>query len=524
VGLVARAAIAAGPTSATVVAWRYRGVLRATVIGKATFAFAVDAAAVRTAPQPIFREDVSFDDHPARSTRFGSDLVPHLPRPEVHFTGHAHAAGGRPVELMLVRLGLFAGNDVVLDKTLRVRKPGGFTKVPLTYEQAFGGIGVRENVFGRDAAAGPTVIDPIDETHPASYAPIGRAWSARRALLGTTQRKAIDGSPMALPDDFTFDYFQAAPPDQRIAALRGDEWLVLDGVHPEHPRLRTRLPGPRGLALVHGLSSWGVAEGQPLHLHPDTLRIDGDEQRLTLTFRGIFPVQSEEALAGMRVVVGIGLPDEVIAWPVDLADRAGPSEQERDPESNASLATTVTLGEKLEASGRTTLSGRMDGGLASTLAVDPMHAAVLREPLPFQAPPAGVGTLGRFGIADAPTQAPSDDPSSPDTSAPSTLPAVPQSSRLPFAHGDQVAGSASKPPLEPAPKPAPARSHPLASTLAAEERPKAPQRREIVADEAPAKRPSEPPPVMETAKPPPPPRGPAAATIKKDGNERYWKR
>ena len=315
-------AMAAGATSVAAIAWRYGSALRVTVIAKATFAFARDAAMARGEAQPIFREDVHHGQSPMRSIRFSSDLAPYLHRGEAFFTGHAYAPGGGKTEAMSVRLGIFDEARPLIDKTLLVRQRGGFQKMPLVYEHAFGGIGWPDNPLGVGALAerqdaDPTVFDPADDKRLAGFGPIGQAWPARRRLLGTTPRKALalDSAIASIPEGFDWGYFQAATADQRLGFLRGDEWIVMDGLHPTLPRLRMRLPGARGLARVYGLTAFGVVEGQPLVLHADTLRIDGDELRCTLTFRGVFPVASEEALAAVRAVAGVELPGVPIAWP-----------------------------------------------------------------------------------------------------------------------------------------------------------------------------------------------------------------
>ncbi len=151
----------------------------------------------------------------------------------------------------------------------------------------------------------------------------------------------------------------------------------MDALHPSVPRLRARLPGARGLARVHGLSPWGVAEGQPLLLHADTLRIDGEEQRCTLTFRGAFPVPADEALAGLRVLAGVELPGEPIVWPaVEEIARAEP------PPATVRVApllgSTITLSEEDFIS----IEGE---ALDGTLALEPDQALGEHAPtLPFR--------------------------------------------------------------------------------------------------------------------------------------------
>jgi hypothetical protein len=307
-----------GATSVAALAWRYRGVLRVTVVAKATFAFVNDGIMPRLAAQPVFRAEVHHGNSPMKSPRFSADLAPHLEHAEIFFTGHAYAPGARPREEMRVRLGVFDGMDPILDKSLVVRQKGGFTEMPLMYERAYGGIGWPDNPYGVGARPGsgePTVLDPFDDKHLAGFGPIASACVARKKLLGSLPRRALDAPIIELPDSFDFGYFQAAPLDQRLPHLRGDEWIVLEGLHPTLPRARMQVPGARGIALVFGLSPWGVAEGQPLVLVPDTLRIDGDDKRVTLTFRGAFPVQADEALSRLRIAAGVESAGDPLVWP-----------------------------------------------------------------------------------------------------------------------------------------------------------------------------------------------------------------
>ncbi|WP_437608484.1 DUF2169 domain-containing protein [Sorangium sp. So ce834] len=313
-------------------AWRSRGELRITVIVKATFAFAADAEMPRVEPQKILHGEVHHGNNPARSVKLTSDLAPHLDQADVLFTGHAHAPPpGAPVHSLPVRLTISDEGEVLLDKELLVQDRAGFQRMPIVYERALRGESDHENFLGVQATGDPSdpeanILDPLHPARAAGFGPIARAWPARRRLLGATPRKALDAPIADIPDAFAWAYYQAAPPDQRTRTLRGGEWIELQGLHPTLPRLRTRLPEARGRARIHGLSAFGVSEGQPLDLHADTLRIDGDEQRCTLVFRGSFAVPDEAALAAAAIVAGVELPGEPLEWPERPADAgaAGP--------------------------------------------------------------------------------------------------------------------------------------------------------------------------------------------------------
>ena len=145
--------------------------------------------------------------------------------------------------------------------------------------------------------------------------------------LGAPDRSALDAAVVEIPDDFDWRYFQDAPPDQQIDALRGDEWIVLDGLHPTLPCVRTRLPSPAVSARVHGLVAPADEAGEPLALVADTLAIDGDRQACDILWRGSVAIPGgEPALAGLRILVGLHTPSgaatESPAPPADAADGA----------------------------------------------------------------------------------------------------------------------------------------------------------------------------------------------------------
>ncbi|MDI1482689.1 DUF2169 domain-containing protein [Polyangium sp. y55x31] len=290
---------------AAVVAFRTGGVLHASVITKATFAFAPDAPMPRVEPQPILREEVHHGDNPARSVRFTSDLVPYLARADVLFTGHGHAN--------TTRLEIRAGERVLLDKTLLLKDTRGSQPIPIVYERAFGGPDVPDNPLGIDEGE-PTILIPGDPRRPAGFGPIARAWPARKRLLGSNPRTALEGRIAEIAPGFDGAYFQAAPLDQQTDFLRGDEHIVLEGLHPSLPRLVTRLPGVRGVARIHGLAVFGIPEGQPMDLYIDTLRIDGDEQACTVVCRRWLMLPHENALEALRVVAGVEVAGQPIAW------------------------------------------------------------------------------------------------------------------------------------------------------------------------------------------------------------------
>jgi uncharacterized protein YjbI with pentapeptide repeats len=319
-----------GSVTSGAVACRVAGRLSVTIVVKATFELVHGGDMELVDPAPIFAAELHHRDNPMRSIRASSDLAPHLGSGEVMLTGHARAPKGQPAPVQVVRLAVYRGHALV-DKTLHVygdRKDGvpqPFDEMPLTYERAFGGIGWPGNPMGVGVKDGKrleppihNLLDPADPYRTAGFGPVARAWPERRKLLGGADRKLIDKQPVGeIPDGFDWSYFHSAPEGQRCEFFQGDEWILLEGFHPEVRRIESRLPGAIAAARLRGL---GVSA--PVALVADTLRIDADTLRCSLTWRGAVAVEDELHLPAIEVVCGIELPGRPIAWPEEAAPPA----------------------------------------------------------------------------------------------------------------------------------------------------------------------------------------------------------
>jgi hypothetical protein len=317
---------ALGLSAASATTWRMGGHLRVTVVVKASFSFALGAEMKRAPPDEIVHAEVHHAKNPARSVRLTSDLAPFLPMADVVLTGHAYAPSG-DTEAMRVRFGLFR-DEPLFDKSILVRgdRKGdavtAFSRMPLVYERAFGGVGFADNPlgvgFGSTSDTSPNLVDPEDPGRVACFGPISRSFPRRKQLLGKTPRAQMERPLAEVPDGFDWSYFQAAPSDQRVPYLAGDEWLVLEGLDAASPELETRIPHAR--AVARAFSSAQVNEGQVLSLVADTLRVDTDASQCSLVWRGSFVVPSEAALAGLRILAGVESMGHPIPWPARPSD------------------------------------------------------------------------------------------------------------------------------------------------------------------------------------------------------------
>jgi hypothetical protein len=329
------AVMALGRVACGALAFRLGGKLHVAVAVKATFALVHDGAMRLVEPDPLVTADEPADDSPAGSLRSSTELVPYRPLADVLLRGCARAPQGQATNVMGVGLKMARGATLLLDKRLTVQgspTPGGggaepapFSKVPLVYELAAGGPGSAENPVGIAEGSGrwPNLLDAWRRPAPVGLGPLSPRWPVRKRLLG--DRQLLEAPVLELDADFPLLYFNAAPVDQRIGFLQGDEWIGLDGMSPALPRVQSYLPGARGLARLYSPAP-ELCGGRALALVADTLSIDAELMRCSVVWRGSFGVSGEAELAALEVVAGVQTAEQPIAFPAsytELARRPG---------------------------------------------------------------------------------------------------------------------------------------------------------------------------------------------------------
>ncbi|CAN92863.1 hypothetical protein sce2704 [Sorangium cellulosum So ce56] len=310
-----------GPLPVASLLWQVRSLTWVlTVVCKATFTLAPGESPLAPAQEPIRERDAHLDDDPARSLIEASDLAPLKQGADVVLVGHAHAPGGSPARSLIARMAVGE-----IDKPIQVfcdrlftqegelQEGAHFTAMPLAYERAAGGpdtdnpAGIhREARDARGRAAVPNLLpvdrvvaSPDDPIAAVGFGPIAPTWPLRRRRLGRHAAAWSSGALLSspLPEDLDRTFFNVAPLDQRLLQLREDEQIVLENLHPRHPRLVTSLPGVRPRATVTGRA------GGPrdLAMRCDTLVIDTDRLLCTLTWRGQLPLASPKESGQIRV-------------------------------------------------------------------------------------------------------------------------------------------------------------------------------------------------------------------------------
>ncbi len=324
--------VAASPLRAGSLRWQEDpGQYTLTVVCKLTYELAPVAAVLAAEHDELCEGDNHWDDDPARSVYAPSDLVPIKASPEVVLVGSAFSPRGEPVRSLVARLVV---GDV--DKSLEVysarafnlegqlREGPAWTSMPLRYERAAGGadtinpVGISPDAldpFGRRAVpnlqpAGLFVTSPRDFIAPVGFGPLAAHWPERAGKLrGKVHLLGAESlEDEVLGGDLDPAFFQAAPLDQRLSELAPDQRLVLENLHPDHPRLVTQLPGVRPRARVEprDAPSWELV------LVADTLWIDTQRGICTVTWRGQVPLGE----ADDQGVVRVGLDEGgEVRWP-----------------------------------------------------------------------------------------------------------------------------------------------------------------------------------------------------------------
>lgn len=233
---------------------------------------------------------------PTQALAIATDLVPHKARADVLVVGSAFLGANAASVMARVAVG-------AVDKTIEVFgervflqdgsiRPGAkLTRVPLGWDRAAGGpdtwnpVGVRlDRMDGLGRTVLPNLQPPglyITERSqtiaPTGFGPISPRWPTRWKLW------TVGGEPTvarfrdeALAEAVDRSFFNAAPIDQQLDAIRPQERIVLENLSPSHPVLMTALPAVRVRATF---------AGRDVPMLGDTLLIDTDRQLCFVTWR-----------------------------------------------------------------------------------------------------------------------------------------------------------------------------------------------------------------------------------------------
>ena len=256
---------------------------------------------------------------------YEADFAPFKPKCDVLVNGSAYAPGGKPTPKVnvAIQVGSWGKNFNVIGPRvwrkevifISATQTLPFSTMPISYDRAFGGIdtshekesnytafpanpvgvGFHSNLTGEaihgkplpnTEEIGKEIKKPQGFYQPMSLGPVGRGWAARAKLAGTYDQHWQDNVFPFLPSDFHESYYQAAPPDQQINYLKGNEIVTLTNLTPEG-HTQFRLPIMPIPVVFFPKKGKKVKTQTSL----DTLLIEPDLQRFCLTWRCHFPLK-----------------------------------------------------------------------------------------------------------------------------------------------------------------------------------------------------------------------------------------
>lgn len=286
---------------------------------KATFDILPDGTTqVAKEQPPVLRLPEHFGEPGKSSIKYDADLVLTKKTTDVIVVGHAYAPTGMSVTHADV--GFKVGP---VQKILRVfgdrhwqsfgmSDPEPFTKMPIVYERAFGGIdkasrtpetdwewrnpvGTGFAISSRNATdlALPNIENPkqlisswSDRPDPFGFGAIASHWQPRVGFAGTYDEHWMKTRQPLLAEDLDDRYFQCAPLDQQAPQwLRGSEPVVLLKLTPDQD-LRFTLP-----KLYLGFETRFYDGSREIHKNKQmhTVILEPDFPRISLVWHSALP-------------------------------------------------------------------------------------------------------------------------------------------------------------------------------------------------------------------------------------------
>lgn len=265
------------------------------------------------------------------------DYAPLKPYCDVVLLGGAYAPQGRPINQVQVgmKVGAMVKSFMVLGKRhweagisgISASYPEVFTYMPISYDQAFGGVdnyladpdkqvAYMPNPVGKgyhqhlandlvDGTPMPNTEElqravriPSHNYTPMAFSPIGRNWEPRYRYGGTYDDEWLDKQFPFLPQDFDNRYFQCAPADQQIPYPSGGEEVILLNLSAQG-RVQFRLPH-RDVPVTFFRKNGGKHIIQAVI---DTLVFEPDKGIFSMTWRASLPLR-KSIFEVPQIVVG----------------------------------------------------------------------------------------------------------------------------------------------------------------------------------------------------------------------------
>jgi uncharacterized protein YjbI with pentapeptide repeats len=290
----------------------------------------------------------------------GADGLPDagMPKPRSEFLvrGYAFSPAGQTRSKCKVRV-----RFGVIEKTLQIFgnrfwPPGmgdpstaePFERMPITWENAFGGPGFAHNPVGKGFAPVETKNGPLyplpnvelppklirskkDRPEPGGFGMLDAMWPQRSQKAGTYDDEWLKTRFPGFAADMDWSIFNTAPSDQQQAdPFHGDEPFTIEGMHPTKPRLKGRLSGIAARCLINQRGTDGDAL-RDVALRLTTVWLFPHAERYLLVFHGSQEV-TDDAAADVQYAV---IAAEKLGDPRDLRHYREVVKQRLDPDTGA---------------------------------------------------------------------------------------------------------------------------------------------------------------------------------------------
>lgn len=267
---------------------------------------------------PVIRADEHYGNPETTSVRYPSDIVPEKDGTDIIINGHAYGNDQKQVacgfSLGKLKKILRVSGHRVWNRILRFHKitgPFPFYKIPLTYENAFGGRyedkkgdhvfeynpvgkGFGAKHFERLQLPNVEYVDcsiklVSHQPKPAGLGAVSATWKQRRILAGTFDETWKTERFPLTPLDMNPRFYNAVPDDQIFRPkLKGHEKLTLYNLNRSNPALTLTIPKHSFICTARIKQ-----ETIPRPMEIDTCLIEPDEHRLTLTYTSQIPLDSD---------------------------------------------------------------------------------------------------------------------------------------------------------------------------------------------------------------------------------------
>ncbi len=337
-----------------------------TIVVKAAFKVSPNSKAELIPEISQVMGDQYLDNDRRKMQSYESDLAIFKPNADVFVMGTCHTPDGKPRTTCAVEFSVGSVSKSALVNGPRTEVAGlvagtttssplEFTSTKITTPPA------EPNYlpeFETPATAGQQkIIAPIENVED-GFGPIHKTHSSRTGFLGTYDDKWKQERWPWFPDDFDYQYFNAAPEDLQTDYLKGDETFTAVNMHPEFSQYSCELPGVVARCFVNEAETEMADDAnlKEVELNLDTFWLDMDSETLILVWRGVTPVQSQKYIELKHVYTAIDQLDAPLstedhtekfielAFPVEVDASIEEEPEEEEEVVEEQVATAVEAG------------------------------------------------------------------------------------------------------------------------------------------------------------------------------------